>query len=255
MKRLLGLFFFASTVFFGFQSVVVANSQDQHATVLYQEGQFDRAKQEYERLLEQDKRSGDILYNLGNIYFKKGEFGEALTYYLRAQRFDPRNGDLHFNMAQIQMRVQDKFSESPFSIFFWRKFIAYVSLPEAVVLFSLPFSFFLGVLFRCLWRRLLLKDHLNLLLVSGFMSLITGFIALMACYSVLWTEFGVIIESKIPLKSGPSESLATQGYVHEGTLLIVKQKSSDSGGQWINIALPNGVQGWIRNEQIWLVSQ
>lgn len=219
---------------------------------LYQAGRYDEARQQYELFLEQHPDNAAALYNLGNVYFKKGELGEAMVYYLRSEAIQPRNADLKFNMRHIQNRIQDRFSPSPFSVFFLKRLVSFVTVSEAVILFCLPLSVFLGVLGYGLFKHVSVLERPIVFFGSLFLSLVAGLFLLLVCSAMIWSSFGVIIDSKVPLKSGPSETLPTQGYVHEGTTIRVQSDSGLAKG-WSKITLPNGIEGWIRNEQYWQV--
>src|SRR3990172_12167297 len=67
------------------------------ANTLYEEGKFDEAIVEYQKLLKDNVESGNLYYNLGNCYFKKGEPGRAILNYERAKRLIPQDSDLKSN--------------------------------------------------------------------------------------------------------------------------------------------------------------
>jgi tetratricopeptide (TPR) repeat protein len=71
----------------------------------YQDGEFQRAKEVYQSILDAGWESGPVYYNLGNTYYRMGQKGRAIVNYERALRFMPRDGDLRFNYRQASAGV------------------------------------------------------------------------------------------------------------------------------------------------------
>lgn len=67
------------------------------ANETYRAGDYTKAIEAYESILQSGKESGPLYYNLGNSYLKSGHLGKAVLNYERAKRLIPRDRDLMFN--------------------------------------------------------------------------------------------------------------------------------------------------------------
>ena len=219
------------------------------AVTLYQQGRYDEARAMYRSFSEQNLYSADALYNLGNTYYKQGEWGEALTYYSKARRLAPRDRDIAFNMALLRTHLRQQPSMSPFSAEAMGILTQWISVNEAALLFFIPLSgclFFLSlvVVFRKPWG-----DFQVRILVTFGVSVVFGLLFLLKCSGDVWPEYVILIDEKTSVKSGPSERLTTQGYVYEGTKMCVKGREGD----WVNVVLSNGVEGWVNKDVLWVL--
>ena len=84
----------------------------QEANAAYRGGDYVRAAQLYESLVNRNWRNGHVFYNLGNAYFRQKLLGRAILNYEKARRLDPRDPDLAANLAYtrklLEYRVEDK---------------------------------------------------------------------------------------------------------------------------------------------------
>jgi len=55
-----------------------------------------------------------------------------------------------------------------------------------------------------------------------------------------------VIEQAAEVLAGPGENNATLFTVHEGLLIEVRDVRPD----WIQVSLPNGLNGWLRREVV-----
>ena len=88
------------------------------------EQKLKEAASQYETILANGFKHGQIYYNLGNTYYRTGELGKAVLNYRKAQRLMPRNTDLDANLKLVKNSIEDKElpNEIPVvlrRIFFW----------------------------------------------------------------------------------------------------------------------------------------
>ena len=89
MRRVIILTVFA---IFGFLSV---NAQSvEQAESYYKSGDYEKAIEEYNSILEQGESSADLYFNLGNCYYKTGQNTKAIINYERAKRLAPADKEL-----------------------------------------------------------------------------------------------------------------------------------------------------------------
>ena len=103
--------------------------------VYYNEGEFDRAIDEWRTCEDYGVKNSDLYYNLGNAYFRSGKLGFAIYYYKTALRLDPNNDDIIHNLKYAQSMTRDKVEEDgsvhdPYRIDYFREHIR--AMGEAV---------------------------------------------------------------------------------------------------------------------------
>ena len=223
--------------------------QWQEGVTAYENGRWAEAAEAWESLLAAGYVSPDLQYNLGNAYFKNGDIPRAILAWERTLKLDPSHADARFNLAFAANLTQDRIEAVPEFIFkaWLRKFCYSLSSNTWAVLGLVLFAAFLGMLL------LFLLGARPGVRRTGFY---TGIVLLLLCAGAvsfsLWqyregnrSDSAIVMRPVAPVKSGPSSG--TDLFVlHEGT----KVKLLDDVGDWKNIALADGRQGWIRSADI-----
>jgi tetratricopeptide (TPR) repeat protein len=216
------------------------------AETFYQQNEFAKAAEIYEKLKEKHPYNLDLSYNLGNVYFKLGQFGKALGSYRKVLKYTPRDKETKQNLKILEEKIIDQ----SFNTLPWPKKILssvnYFSLNEflALFLFLLMAGNFSLILYLNK-RRENYKTIFYLVCVLGLIFM--AFFALR-----LNDEFGVkkgflANATKVAVKAGPSENLTTLFFIHRGTELGIVNKIKG----WSKIKLNNGFMGWIPSNNLW----
>ena len=77
------------------------------ATQFYSVGEYDKALEIYNSLIDEDLSSVALFYNAGNTNFKLGNIGKSILCYERALVLDPNNEDVKYNLELAQSKVTD----------------------------------------------------------------------------------------------------------------------------------------------------
>lgn len=86
----------------------------------YQKQQYDKAIQDYSKVLNEGYESSELYYNLGNAYFRKGNLGFAILNYEKALKLSPGDEDIQHNLALANSRTIDRINTLPdFFLFQW----------------------------------------------------------------------------------------------------------------------------------------
>ena len=190
--------------------------------------------------------SPELYYNLGNACFKQDDLAHAILNYERALKLDPSYSDARFNLEFAQGFVQDKIEAVPeFFLEVWGRKICWL-LPSDTwaTLFLLLFAAALGCVLLFLLGRSVAARKTGF--ICGIVALV---IALLCLDFAFWqrTDYhkadGAIITRPVTtVQSSPGRDSAKDLFVlHEGT----KVKVLDSVGEWRNIELADGRQGWL----------
>ena len=210
----------------------------------YVDGDYARATEEYEAIIEGGEFSMALYYNLGNAYFKMGELGKAILNYNRALRIAPANEDIRHNLALAEAQTKDRIAEVP--EFFLNRWLRIVRNSMSCMAWSV---------LSLVWLALALAFALLFLLASsikvrkaGFYGTILSFLlfvmatsfALSSRKDMLFKEEAVVMASAISVKSSPDRSATDIFVLHEGTKLRVVTEL----GEWCEIVIADGKKGW-----------
>jgi len=80
---------------------------------LYQQGQYEQAVEKYQLVLQAGFESGELYFNLGNVYYKLNQLGLARLYYERAAILLKNDEALTDNLALLNQRLIDKIPVPP----------------------------------------------------------------------------------------------------------------------------------------------
>ena len=220
----------------------------------YGEGRWSDAADAWNAVAVSGLESSELYYNLGNAYFRASEYGRAILNYERALKIDPSNGDAAFNLEYASTMVQDRIEEIPeFFVKTWLRSLCRTMSSNAwAVLFLILFAAALamGVVFALAtsssWKK------------TGFWSGIVLALVAALCLSMsLWQrseyesgDYAIVLSPVASVKSSPyGDSSKDLFILHEGA----KTRVLEVVGDWSNIELSDGRQGWIKSSSVELI--
>ncbi len=77
------------------------------ANASYEQKDYAKALENYNRILGMGLESGALYYNIGNSFFKMGKMGYAILFYEKARRFIPQDSDLRANLTYARSLIAD----------------------------------------------------------------------------------------------------------------------------------------------------
>ncbi len=230
----------------------------------YNVGEYARAAETYENVMEMHGVSASTLFNLGNCYTRLGDLGRARLCYERAKKLDPNNSSINNNLEYIKSKIEDanlsvagkdKELVTQDSPSFWESVHNTVAINTSSNSWAL-FAAIAFVLSVAMIGVYIFTSYVSTRKVGFFGAIIfficsLGFIALAVTAA---NEFdsrksGVIIAYKVNLLSNPSaESKPTGPTLTHGTRLQVEEEEIDSDGKvgWYRVRLNSRVEGWIK---------
>ena len=216
------------------------------ANAAYAEGQWDAAASGYEMISGMGLESAALYCNAGNAYAKSGNVPMAILYYERALKADPSYEDAAYNLGLMNSRIQDRIDPVPeFFLKKWLKDISYLMDSDAwaivtLVLLAAVLAMFLLFLIApsVAGRRTGFFTGIVLLV---FMSFALGF-SVSQKKAYMAADKAIVMRPVVSVKSSPSAEASKDLFIlHEGTKVTVL----DQVGNWNNISLADGRQGWI----------
>lgn len=212
----------------------------------YSQGRFADAADSWSAILDAGLESPELHCNLGDAYFKLERYPKAILCYERALRLDPSFSEARYNLEFAAQFAQDKIEPVPEFILksFARRVSHLLGSNAWAVLFLVLFAGFLalGLVF-------LLSPSRTARRLGFYAGLLLLVLSLGALGLSLWqkadcgrSDEAIVMSPVSSAKSAPSEGSAKDLFVvHEGT----KVKVIDEVGDWKNISLADGRQGWI----------
>ena len=215
----------------------------------YDDGKFDQAIEEYEKIINLGIKNYQVYYNLGNAYFRQNQLGNAILSYRRALVLKPCDEDTEANLAFVKLFTLDKLEEqkiNPLSnLLVW--FLGLWSKDNLAILTSLFYVLSIAAgIFILFWgaKRYLLFGLICFLILFA----ISG-TSLWAKINSDSIEYGVVVASQAEVRSGPGSDYVLQFTGHEGLEFRVEEQAEG----WYRISLPNGIKGWIPKEAVEIV--
>ena len=220
----------------------------------YGEEDWAGAEKAWEGIADMGLESADLYFNIGNACFRQDDLAHSILNYERALRLDPSHSDARFNLEFTRSMLQDKIESVPeFFLSVWMRNLSRLMPSDVwagigIGLFALTLA--LALLF--------LLGHSRAARMSGF---VCGVVSLLLCiFSISMAarqradyfreDSAIVVRAVSPVKSSPSSDSSKDLFIlHEGT----KVKLIDSVGDWRNIELPDGRQGWIAASDVELI--
>lgn len=219
------------------------------ANALYIEGSYSEAIAIYKELLEVASNNGHLLYNLGNAYYKDGQLGRAILRYEQASQLLPRDEDVRFNLRLARDRTRDKIDVPRHPLL---QALSYgqriLTIDEHTVL---VFALYLAVAAMLVLRIAAPPwpkwNILSKVFLIALVLLVVCGVSLGAnLYVQRAIKEGIVTSPEAIARSGPGEDFTEVFAVHEGT----KARLRNVRDQWVQISLPNGLNGWIPSDDV-----
>ena len=215
--------------------------------VAYEAGLWDEARIAWETLAAEGIESAELQYNIGNAWYKAGHTPRAILGYERALKLDPSFSDARYNLAFAQNLIQDKIDPVP-------EFILTSLLRKVRDVFPSNTWAILSLVLLAGALAMLLLFLLSPSSGARRTGFFTGIVLLLLCLGTFglarWEARGyvrsdsaIVMVPVSSVKSSPSAQSSKDLFVlHEGT----RVKVLDCVGDWTNVELPDGRQGWMR---------
>lgn len=216
----------------------------------FQKGEYAKAIESYQKILDQGYESGALYYNMGNAYFKMNQLGKARLFYERAKRFMPDDEALKENLQLLKRRLVDKIAEPPkfFLTVWWESFLGFFSITllsylvvAAFWLFLLSWAFFLYMK-----KQKRKEKGKAFIVVTLFAFLLFGIMLFNKIQQSEHTEYGVIMKPSVTVYSEPRKEATEIFVLHEGTKVQILRRNLN----WLEIKLADGKTGWLLKETL-----
>ena len=249
MKSLIKIFVFSFLII----NVMSASQIDdlmKQGNAAYQNGNYQNAISDYEKLVNDGYEGVSLYYNLGNAYYKDGKLGYSILYYEKALKLAPNDDDIQHNLAIANSKTIDKINTLPrFFIFqWWESLLSFFSVKG--------WTYFTYVLFILILAAVGVYFFIKNPLIQrysffGGLAILVLFIlsAVMLAINVnrqLNVKNGIIIAQAVSAKLSPDTKSNDAFVIHEG----LKVKMEDKVDDWVKVRLNDGKIGWLPQNDI-----
>lgn len=224
------------------------------ATEAYSAGQWDVAVQNYSAIASAGLESASLYCNIGDAYFKAEDYPHSILYYERALKLDPSYDDARYNLEIASEQIQDRIDAVPeFILKSWTKNVCYLLDSDAWAFISIAFF----ALTLAMLLVFLLSVRPGARRTGFFVSIAAVLLAAMALWFSVWqksdyekADSAIVMRPVSSVKSSPSSESSTDLFIlHEGT----KVRILDEVGDWRNISLADGRQGWMLSDDMEII--
>jgi tetratricopeptide (TPR) repeat protein len=223
------------------------------ANKAYKKGNYEKATQLYQKIVDSGLESCDLYYNLGNAYFKQDSLANAIFYYEKALLISPNDKDIQNNLAFAKSKTIDAIEELPkvgfnklmheftgsFHYNTWGKFAIIWSLIMVLLFAGYYFSE------KSLQKRIFFIA----MFIAPFMMLTTLFAAWFEKYLYESENPAIIFESILSVKNEPRSKAIEAFQLHEGTKVYIVEELDG----WYRIQLQDETEGWIPEESVRMI--
>ncbi|MDR0506761.1 MAG: tetratricopeptide repeat protein [Dysgonamonadaceae bacterium] len=240
-------------LFTGLINSVLAQETVQQANAAYAKGEFTKAIDLYQKVVEENGVSAEIYYNIGNSYFRINKIAPAILHYERALLLSPGDKEIRANLTIAHSKTVDKIE--PVSEFFltdwynsFQNMFSTNRWSEIAISCFILFIICLTLFFFT--RKIILKKtgfYCGLVLLIFTLS--ANIFAYNQKKKLVDRQTAIIFSPTVNIKSSPDNSGTDLFILHEGTKVDVKSELNE----WSQIETADGNVGWIKTEEIEII--
>lgn len=224
------------------------------ANQAYSEGRWADAIDDYRLISDSGMESASLYCNTGNAYYKDGNVPMAILFYERALKLDPSYQDARFNLDLLNDLIQDRIEPVPELILTaWTKKLCYITDSDG---WAVSFIVCLAVFFGLVLLFLLGRSS-GARRTGFFCGIVVMIFAAMSLGFSIWqkndytkADQAIVTRPVTSVKSSPSAEASKDLFIlHEGTKVTIV----DQVGEWTNVELADGRQGWLQKGDIEII--
>ena len=220
----------------------------------YSKGHHQEAIEKYTTILNSEESFSSqglaqLHYNLGNAYLREGKLGASIGSYLSSYAQDPGNEDLLANLEFARSNTKDALTPQETNpilrtLFFWHFSLGRKEAISLLLWGNALFWLLMGL-------QLFVQDNALLKWCQRFT--LCSVLLLGTSVGLRWispTQVAVVQESEISVYSGQDTASVVRFKLHEGSEVRAVQIE----GNWVKVDLPEQKQGWVKAEDVRVVS-
>jgi len=225
----------------------------QQGNQAYQQQAYEEALTCYDSLYQAGYISPELYFNLGNAYYQLNQMPSAILFYEKAQKISGYRPDVAYNLALAREQIPDNLEKPAAGLFqkWWQTAVRYFSLATwGLLTIVLIWLSLLGI-GGFLWLRIPWLQ--KFMLITGIFALflfLSSLTLMLGRYNERTaTHHGIIFTPSVYVKSAPDAASKDLFILHGGTKVALDNEL----GQWKKVRLPDGKQGWVRENKLRII--
>jgi tetratricopeptide (TPR) repeat protein len=210
----------------------------------YEQGQFDAALTEYQRVIALGITDPDVYYNLGNTYVKLGQVGRAVLAYEKGLRLAPRDTDLRFNLAQAAAWAVDAQPEEARTRLggLAAKVYGLATANELAWAAAAAFAALLWSVAGWMLWPVQARRWRAAVWTFGWLWIAAGAWSTARTLEPHWRQRAVVLVPAVDILGRPYRDAEKIFALHEGTRVTVGREEEE----WVEVRFGQGRHGWVR---------
>jgi len=198
-------------------------------------------QQKWLALHRENPYNSNLLYNIGKSYEQQNKRGLARAYYLKALALNPQDKSSQINLKILE---KDLIDQELLNQNFFESLLKAITFKRPHNELGWLFLVLLAITSTLIWLPFKIIRTSRYFLFT--LTCLSGLLFCCAHVQSFSIAKSIITTPKTAVYSGPSESLPTFFYIHEGTRVYPLKSNKN----WQKITLKNGLEGWIKNSDI-----
>ena len=212
---------------------------------LYKAEKYQEAITSWMKILDHEKHSSELYFNLGNAHYKLNNIGPSIYYFEKALLLAPNDPDIKNNLSFAENAKVDAIDPLPKTIFYkW-----YHSISDLLTFDGWAYtSVFMGIVFVvCFLVYYFSYSEIikRIFFVSSTISIFFLGMSLSMAFSTYEDAINnnpaIIFAESTDVREAPNLRSEISFMLHEGTKVQILERDVD----WGLIEIANGKEGWI----------
>jgi len=224
-----------------------------NANALYTNAKYEDAIAKYESILNTDKHSAELYFNLANAHYKLNHIAPTIYYYEKALLLNPDDADVKTNLSYAQNMTIDAIQSSP-KVGFSRIIENIVNMAEAdtwaiIAVTSIIIFVILFLIYHFAYTTVKKRIAFILSLLCLFVVLFSVVMAFQKTQIDKNDNPAIVFTQESRVKGEPKKNSEELFRLHEGT----KVQVLESYEGWYKIEIQDNTFGWIPSDDIKLL--
>lgn len=212
----------------------------------YEKGNYEIAIQTYEQLINLDKISSELYYNLGNSYYKIENLAEAIWCYEKSLKIKNDKKTVE-NLNIVKSKIKNRINPLPDTFYQkWGK--------KIINLFEVKTWQIITILFIWMTVSTILISNFKIIELRKYVFYILACVSILLVfishqsYNNFTKKEAIIFSSSLPVNSEPTDNIKNKKLFNLS--LGTKVEVVNTNNDWIYIKLNDGRKGWIRENDV-----
>jgi len=246
MKQLFSILIFLGSFLINAQNEALFNQ----ATDAYNDGDYQKAIENYQEILDKGQHSAELYFNLGNAFYKLNQIAPSIYNYEKALLLAPNDPEIKNNLSYAQNMTLDAIETLPetgLTKIYERitDLLSFDQLSYVAIVFMILF-----VLLYIAFYYLRYASNKRIAFIGSFGCLILSIVSAILAF-VQYNDFkadqpAIVFANEAQVKAEPNNRSEAVFLLHEGTKVNVLETLNE----WKEIKLVDGKTGWIESESI-----